>query len=440
MKNSVINIGKEEKVMAEFHEVIKNFNKIRIYLRDFLVYGYKKRSQFQKKSRRTYDDEKRRICSYLGDYVKESYERKEKQISISLDTSTLLTNPLYCCYESKSFTANDIRLHFYLLDLLQGKEEMDLTELSNGLIDEYQIEIDTQLISRKLKEYCDMGIFFREKRRNKLVYSLTDDIFEEFRNDYGEEKEKDKEEHLSDRAQLELFLGYYSMEAPMALVGHYIQNSLHMKNNWFVFENYFIGWTLEDEVLVNVLEAIHKKTFLEVKSFADAKGKVSVYQVIPFFIMTSVQNGRRYIAVYHTKLYQYTALRIDYIEKVRVLEPCEGYEKKKEMALKIRNHIWGVSWSVKQENERHTLRFQICCEEQKQEIFYHQMKAESRRGHVRKIGKERIEFFMEVYDPIELMPWVRTFLGNICELECSDKRFLKIFQEDLQKMQELYEE
>ena len=59
--------------MAQFHEVIKKFNKIRIYLKDFLIYGYKRRDQFLKKSKRTYDDERRRICSYLGEFVKESY-------------------------------------------------------------------------------------------------------------------------------------------------------------------------------------------------------------------------------------------------------------------------------------------------------------------------------------------------------------------------------
>ncbi|MCI7813592.1 MAG: hypothetical protein SO016_11820 [Lachnospiraceae bacterium] len=44
----------------------------------------KSRAQLQKKSGRTYDDEKRRIRSYLGECVKESYENREKQISISM--------------------------------------------------------------------------------------------------------------------------------------------------------------------------------------------------------------------------------------------------------------------------------------------------------------------------------------------------------------------
>ena len=155
--------------MAQFHEVIKKFNKIRIYLKDFLIYGYKRRDQFLKKSKRTYDDERRRICSYLGEFVKESYGKNGKQIFISMSTSMLLTNPLYRCYETKSFTSNDIQLHFYLLDQLQNEEEMDLGQLSDSLVDHYGAEIDVQLISRKLKEYSEMGIFFKRKENNRLI-------------------------------------------------------------------------------------------------------------------------------------------------------------------------------------------------------------------------------------------------------------------------------
>lgn len=52
--------------MQEFHELIKNFDKIRDYMRQFYVYGFKVRSDFDAKSARTYDNERRRIESWLG--------------------------------------------------------------------------------------------------------------------------------------------------------------------------------------------------------------------------------------------------------------------------------------------------------------------------------------------------------------------------------------
>lgn len=40
-----------------YSELVKNFNKIRDYMREFYVYGFKSRDEFTKKSARSYDDE-----------------------------------------------------------------------------------------------------------------------------------------------------------------------------------------------------------------------------------------------------------------------------------------------------------------------------------------------------------------------------------------------
>ena len=52
--------------MAGFSELIKNFERVRAYMRDFYVYGFKSREEFKEKSLRSYDDERRRIESYRG--------------------------------------------------------------------------------------------------------------------------------------------------------------------------------------------------------------------------------------------------------------------------------------------------------------------------------------------------------------------------------------
>ena len=40
--------------MSSYSELIKNFEKIRAYMRDFYVYGFKSREDYQKKSARSY--------------------------------------------------------------------------------------------------------------------------------------------------------------------------------------------------------------------------------------------------------------------------------------------------------------------------------------------------------------------------------------------------
>ena len=55
--------------MSSYSELIKNFERIRAYMREFYVYGFKSRDGYNQKSARSYDDERRRIESWLGDHM-----------------------------------------------------------------------------------------------------------------------------------------------------------------------------------------------------------------------------------------------------------------------------------------------------------------------------------------------------------------------------------
>ena len=50
-----------------YSERIKNFGRIRAYMKEFYVYGFKSREEYTSKSARSYDDERRRVESWLGD-------------------------------------------------------------------------------------------------------------------------------------------------------------------------------------------------------------------------------------------------------------------------------------------------------------------------------------------------------------------------------------
>lgn len=98
--------------MAVYSELIKNFEKIRDYVREFYIFGFHTRENYNKKSKRTYDNEKRRIESWLSDHIHTELIGHKKKVSVKIDSSHMYENPLYRCYKSKSYTDNDIRLHF----------------------------------------------------------------------------------------------------------------------------------------------------------------------------------------------------------------------------------------------------------------------------------------------------------------------------------------
>ena len=158
--------------MAQFQELIKNFDRIRDYMRQFYVYGFKVRGEFTEKSIRTYDNERRRIESWLSGCISSDYTAKGKRISISADSRSISSNPLYSAWKSKSFTDNNLLLHFFILHYLMQHRKAEQTaegfqteqavsdthpgmtagELANQISADFGCFFDSQTVRLKLKE------------------------------------------------------------------------------------------------------------------------------------------------------------------------------------------------------------------------------------------------------------------------------------------------
>ena len=123
-----------------YNELIKNFNRIRAYLRSFYVYGFQHRDEFTQKSARSYDNERRRVESWLGDYMSFGQDEDGKRVFLSVDSRSIPENPLYRAFKTKSFTDRDITLHFHILDILRVTDGLSIT----GMMDE---------LTRRLSEF-----------------------------------------------------------------------------------------------------------------------------------------------------------------------------------------------------------------------------------------------------------------------------------------------
>lgn len=152
-----------------YSELVKNFNRIRDYMREFYVYGFKSREEYTRKSARSYDDERRRIESWLGDYMGFRQNTDGKNVFISIDSRAASHNPLYKAWKTKSFTDGDITLHFILMDIFASAQKaLSLTEITEQ-IDEYLSvfpepkTFDVSTVRKKLNEYISEGIVLGEK-------------------------------------------------------------------------------------------------------------------------------------------------------------------------------------------------------------------------------------------------------------------------------------
>ena len=159
-----------------YSELIKDISRIRDYMREFFVYGFKSREEIGINSPRSYDNERRRIESWLSEYMSFRQEVDGKRVFISVDSRRVVKNPFYQVWKTASFTKNDISLHFWLMDILSQDCPKSLTDITEEMDSEYlpffedALPPDESTLRKKLREYTRLGIVTAEKHGKQHEY------------------------------------------------------------------------------------------------------------------------------------------------------------------------------------------------------------------------------------------------------------------------------
>ncbi len=414
--------------MSGFSELIKNFGRTRDYVRDFFIYGFKVRGDFSRKSSRTYDDERRRIESWLGDCVQYDDSQRGRQIFLTVDSGHILENPLYQAYSAKSFTDNDIRLHFLLLDLLADGESRSLHELTELLCSEYAAVFDEQTVRGKLREYTAEGLIRSEKRGKTAYFSLSPECFPALASEYP---------GLVDAVR------FFSEMQPFGVVGNSILRGEGLCNDCFLMKHSYIVRTLEDELLCKVLDAIETQHYLRLQVFSsrDAlNGAQTAHEelCLPLGISTSAQTGRRYLIAYMPAYQHFNALRLDHIHDAKIDAPCEDFAHYMDQLRELLPHVFGVSFETSNsagEVEPIRVTLQVLPGE---EYIPDRIRREMRTGTLEQIGETSYLLTLDILDPREALPWLRTFTGRILSVEGGTEKFREQFRQDLLATAKLY--
>lgn len=407
--------------MSEFRELIKSFAKSREYVRDFFIYGFKTREDFSDKSGRTYDNERRRIASWLSEYIHSEYSKKGKSISLAIDSNLLLTNPLYQVWKSKSFTDNDLMLHFFLLDILQDKIPRTIDELTNEIQANYAVLLEPQLIRKKAKEYTEEGLLICVKEGKQHRYLCADSLSDSI------------PEELS--ALLDAIC-FCHLAAPLGIIGSTILDNQKMTNDIFSTKHGFLGHTLEDEVLLALLLAIRQERAVSLKIRSSNSGQTHKISGIPLKIFVSTRTGRRYLCLYHKKGRRFHSIRLDSLKEVTSLDAVCDYLKHQQALTRNLPKVFGVSFG--KERTHDTIKLTLYIEEKTEQFILERLKREGRGGCITHTGKNTYTYEKEVFDGNEMLPWLRTFTGRILSLESSNPCLKERFYNDIQQMADMY--
>ena len=408
--------------MSEFKELMKTFSKSREYVRDFFGYGFKTRDEFSGWSSRTYDNERRRLESWLSEYVKQDYTKKGKNIYLSIDSNLLDTNPLYRVWKAKSFTDNDIMLHFYILDYLQKWGERTADEITDGILTEYDMVFELQMVRRKCNEYTKDGMLTKKKSGKQVLYKINPS-FQEILCKYS---------GLGDAIKL------YQIFSPLGIIGNTVMENSSLKNDIFRIKHNFFVYTLEDEVLMSVLQAIHEEKTVLITSKSTRSENIQQIEGVPLKIFVSTRTGRRFLCLYITSKKRFSSIRMDAIKKVEIKGNYSNYRKIKEGFERNKASAWGISFQGSSAVRLEHLKLTLHIDEDSEIYILNRLKREGKGGTIRRIAKNTFTYEIDVYDANEMLPWIRTFIGRLLGIESNNKRLNTFFQRDFLAMYKMY--
>lgn len=404
-----------------YSELVKNFNRIREYMREFYVYGFKCRSEFQNKSARSYDDERRRFESWLGDYMQFRQTADGKQVFLSIDSRMSRHNPLYKAWKTKSFTDGDITLHFILMDILYvSQKAIPLSEITKR-IDQYLSVFtkprifDESTVRKKLKEYVAEGIVISKKIGKTMYYQCVE----------------------SNHTFSTDALDFFSEIAPCGVIGSFLLDQSDTHKNHFAFKHHYITGTMDSEILCTIFLAMREKRSITLKTINRHTNHISESQVIPLRIMISVQNGRQYLMAYASQFKRITPFRTDNIMSVKIGDISDCFDTMREKLVDMSSHMWGVSTQSRSGQRMEHVEFTVQYAEHEQHIPQ-RLEREKRCGTLLYLDHHSVKFVADVFDASEMIPWIRTFICRITEISFSNKELEKQFQNDLNQMYALY--
>lgn len=399
-----------------YSELIKNFNRIRSYIRSFYVYGFLHRNEYEQKSARSYDNERRRIESWLGEYMTFGRDSEGRRFFISVDSRSITHNPLYRAFRTKSFTDKDITLHFHILDILSDNGEHSINSIMDELTErllEYENDSlpDESTLRKKLAEYISLGLIERVKHENEksICYILMN--------------------YDTDLATWGNAIEFFSEASPLGVIGSFVNDKIKKHPAIFRFKHHYILDALDSEILCGMFTGMTEKRIITLKS-----NRPDV-RIIPLKLYIGTQTGRQYLLGRSEETHKFCFFRLDLITGLEINEPFNDIPE--ESISEFCSHVWGVSTGI--DESITSIKMTVYVGEGEEHIIQ-RLEREKRCGTVERLDDTHYVFTAEVFDAIEMLPFIRTFIGRITDLQCSDERVIERFKNDIDALMRMYDD
>lgn len=390
---------------------IGEYSTIREALRQIFIYGCYDRkigSSDLNISARKYDNELKRLRCFWSDKVHSKAKAKSCLNRFLFDGYIDDENYLWRSYCTKAFSPQDLNLNIFFLSILREESFKTIDKIYDEIVDacfpdkDADLITNYQMLQRRLDDMTIMGLVERKNRKDgeQIQYRLTKDFLSELT---SEELER-----------LYRVIGLWRDVMPLSSLGYNVQRLIGGEiescrgdklplNNFFKAEDIFFQSILDDEIVYQILVAIEEKRFISIEFF-DVEAGFS--QAIPLKIICDRLYGRQYL--FGQANNAAFIRRIDRIKSVN-LQKAKFFSESFLGCEKLLEQIWCASLQDFSHSALKKVEIDFRITKKSELYIFERLKAEKNFGVIEKISEQHIVFQVEVLDPYELIPWIRSF-------------------------------
>lgn len=409
------------KYLIDKPEVIQKSRKL---IRNCYAYGYKSRDEYLKEfghvlSRQYQMDET--VAFWVNGYQKTRANHKndrESIVSIVVAGSEIAQNPLYGMFHAKTPNEQKTAAYFYITDLLRSgpMTRQQLLDAVNRRVndwfpsDTYFDLISGGTLNNYLKEFVSLGILQKDGHQ----YRLADDL------------------PLPDAEAL-LFA---TEQLPLGVIGSFLSDLCASVPDDLRFKHHYLLGALDSLVLYPLLCAANAQTPVSCRM----DDKAHAHTLVPYRFLFGTQTGRQYVLGYDTETERPLILRLDRITSATPLPKTQAVPIDRDRMDAALSKLWNASGDFSAEGLRKAKHLEMTLRiEEGEEYVIARLNREKKHGVVEQLDARHWRFSIDVSDPLEMLPWIRTFTGRIVDLKSpDDPRVLPRFVAHLKKQLQQY--
>ena len=401
--------------MANQNKAISNFDVIRKLVRNLYLEGFNNYLETENlgKSSRAFNNNLNSIRNFLDERFISSKTNTKKKSNpvISFDTREETENPLFALWKTSNSIASNLSFDFAIMDILEDfPDGINWFSLASDnystkhvdLLEQYVSKgIDKKGIQVKLKKLAEAGVIEFSEDKKKIRKTDTKRI----------------KELLASR-DVKQAIQFASETCPLGVIGSFILDSLsnvdsEPVNTPIHYKHHFVFNSIDYEIMYILLEAINEKCFVEIES-----ERFGLRTIVPLKIFISTQTGRTYVVFWNKTSKTFFSENLESILAARKTDTCSEYDLYKRRLSEMECHMWGVSFKMEKTEELEHVRFVIeYPSEEEKSYIPARIKREAVTGTVKEQDVFHSEFTADIIDSKEIIPWIRSFIGRITELD-----------------------